>query len=351
MDRDRREEVVGGDTLVNIGGIRILLVEDNPINQQVAQELLESAGGQVTLAEHGGEAVQVLVHGPQPPPFELVLMDVDMPEMDGLTATRLLRAVPGLAALPIVAMTANALPEERQCCLDAGMTDYLSKFVDPDQLFATVLRWATSVEKTPGAPQLPGLDVPSALRRVGGNDRLYRKLLGEFADGFADGHQQIAQALSAGDRARAERVAHTIKGVAGNLGLTSTQDLAEEVEQTLHQGGQPELAPLGADLGRCVAAIHQSRAMADPTPAPQVAFDQAAAAQAATALRAMLENFDASAAEGCATLVEATAGRIDTTALEKAVNDFDFATALQRLEEVSRQLQAKRTLEAGGLTQ
>ena len=123
-------------------GIRILLVEDNEVNQQVATELLESAGASVRIANHGGEAVRILTEGEQPPPFDIVFMDLQMPEMDGFTATRLLRTQPRLQELPIIAMTAHALVEERQRCLEAGMNDHVSKPIDPDALFATLMRWA-----------------------------------------------------------------------------------------------------------------------------------------------------------------------------------------------------------------
>ena len=123
-------------------GIRVLLVEDNEMNQQVATELLESAGAIVTVANHGGEAVKILTDGDQAPAFDVVFMDLQMPEMDGFTATKLLRSDPRLQKLPIIAMTAHALVEERQRCLDAGMNDHVSKPIDPDNLFSTLMRWA-----------------------------------------------------------------------------------------------------------------------------------------------------------------------------------------------------------------
>ena len=134
-------------------GIRILLVEDNEMNQQVATELLESAGAVVTVANHGGEAVKLLTEGDRIADFDIVLMDIQMPVMDGMTATRLLRKDSRLQKLPILAMTAHALVEERQRCLDAGMNDHISKPIDPDDLFATVLRWATPVAKVGDEPR------------------------------------------------------------------------------------------------------------------------------------------------------------------------------------------------------
>ena len=175
-------------------GMRILLVEDNEMNQQVATELLESAGATVRVANHGLEAVNTLKEGPQPPPFDIVLMDLQMPEMDGYTATRLLRADPRFKDLPILAMTAHALVEERQRCLEAGMNDHITKPIDPDAMFATLKRWAKPrkldapplAAKTVAAasevelPEIEGVDLTGGIKRVAGNRRLYRSLLEQF---------------------------------------------------------------------------------------------------------------------------------------------------------------------------
>jgi CheY-like chemotaxis protein len=219
----------------------VLLVEDNEMNQQVATELLESAGAIVTVANHGGEAVKILTAGDQPPEFDVVFMDLQMPEMDGFTATRLLRADPRLRKFPIIAMTAHALVEERQRCLDAGMNDHVSKPIDPDNLFATLLRWTKprpkqTVEsqvpvtkvKAPdevALPEIAGVKIADGLNRVAGNRRLYRDLLGQFAAKQGDAAAQISTAVESGDVKLAERIAHTVKGVAGNLGIAEVQSV------------------------------------------------------------------------------------------------------------------------------
>src|SRR5262249_31533303 len=119
-------------------GLRVLLVEDNEVNQQIATELLESEGAKVALASNGAEAVRVLTEGDQPPPFDVVFMDLQMPEMDGFTATRLVRAQPHLQRVPIIAMTAHVMADEAQRCLEAGMNDHVGKPIDPEALFATL---------------------------------------------------------------------------------------------------------------------------------------------------------------------------------------------------------------------
>src|SRR5215467_11454668 len=172
-------------------GVRVLLVEDNEVNQQVATELLESEGASVTIVNDGAEAVKLLTQACQPPPFDVVLMDLQMPEMDGLTATRLLRAEPHLQQLPIIAMTAHAMAEEVRRCLEAGMNDHVGKPVDPGAFFATVARWTrtrgrdiSDVQAAPALkddgtilPEMESIDMAAGLQRVAGNKGLYRDLL------------------------------------------------------------------------------------------------------------------------------------------------------------------------------
>src|SRR6185503_17190863 len=129
------------EDVARLRGASILLVEDNEINQQIAVELLEGSGANVRVAQNGREAVEALSKGPQPPPFDVVLMDLQMPEMDGYQATAMLRADPRFGKLPIIAMTAHATVEERQRCLAAGMNDHVSKPIEPAVLFETVARF------------------------------------------------------------------------------------------------------------------------------------------------------------------------------------------------------------------
>ncbi len=182
----------------------------------------------------------------------MVFMDLQMPEMDGFTATKLLRRDPRLRELPIIAMTAHALVEERQRCLEAGMNDHVSKPIDPDNLFATLLRWAKPLtkraveSKTPATnikasaevllPEIAGIEVADGLNRVAGNRRLYRDLLAQFAAKQGDAAAQISTALESGDRKLAERIAHTVKGVAGNLGIMEVQSVAQKLEKALRDG-------------------------------------------------------------------------------------------------------------------
>jgi PAS domain S-box-containing protein len=341
-------------------GVRILLVEDNEVNQQVATELFESAGAIVTVANHGGEAVRILTEGEQPPSFDVVFMDLQMPDMDGFTATRILRARPRLQGLPIIAMTAHALVEERQRCLEAGMNDHVSKPIEPDALFATLLRWvqprgmqATGAEGRPARPpddvvlsEINGVDMAGGLKRVAGNKRLYRDLLVQFAASHGDVHSQIVTAIEIGDRKLAERIAHTVKGVAGNIGLGKVFTAAEKLERAVGEvdSAFPALAEeFALVLRRQVQAIQQ--AMQDTLPGrpadgeTSVGFDAQAATEAIAHLRALLKSSDGDAAEAFLALEGALAGACDKPemdALGGAISNFDFADALSKLDEIAK---------------
>jgi len=235
-------------------GARILLTEDNDINQQIAVELLEGTGATVKVANNGREAVEILSNGPQPPPFDVVLMDLQMPEMDGYQATAKLRSDPRFATLPIIAMTAHATIEERQRCLVSGMNDHISKPIDPDNLFETVGRFykpaqvpaestiPTKPQQAPPTDELPsiaGLDTKDGLARVAGNRKLYLKLLRQFIEQQGPAPGQIAAALASHDIALAERIAHTLKGVAGNIGARPVQSAAGALEKAIRDRVEP----------------------------------------------------------------------------------------------------------------
>ncbi len=183
-------EQLNPELISQIRGARLLLVEDNEINRQVAQELLEGFGIDVTTAENGQEAIALL----QEAEFDGVLMDMQMPVMDGVTATREIRKDPHFLKLPIIALTANVMVSEQNEFLDAGITDYIGKPIDPDRLVTTLAKWVRPTragESTPAGqtvqdpapeplPDLPGVNVAESVRRIGGNVALYRSLLDKF---------------------------------------------------------------------------------------------------------------------------------------------------------------------------
>ncbi len=227
---------------------KVLLVEDHPINQQVAQELLEGFGLVVGIAENGYEAVKAV----QETHFDLVLMDIQMPEMDGFEATKRIRKDDHFINLPIIAMTAHAMAGDRERCLEAGMNEHLSKPINPEALFKMLSRWLESGGVKNRSPQtdrgdeislpesLPGIDLQWGLQRVGGNRKLFRKLLCEFYERHRGSRQAIEQALDVEDTAYARRLAHTLQGVAGNIGARELQQQSRLLERAIMNSGDTD---------------------------------------------------------------------------------------------------------------
>ena len=222
--------------VASLRGLRVLVAEDNEINQQVARELLEVAGVAVSIAANGRIAIELA----RSERFDAVLMDLQMPEMDGLEATRRLRAGGGAAArLPIIAMTANAMAEDRERCLAAGMDDHLGKPIDVRRLYQLLEQWTRSraqapirVAAEPGGAAAEGCDFAAAIERLGGSRALWLKLARGYLDTPAVA-PVIAEALDRGDADAASRAAHSLKGVAATLGAERLADTAGQLEQGL----------------------------------------------------------------------------------------------------------------------
>ena len=242
-----------GKIVFNFMPARILLVEDNEINQQLALELLESAGLTVDVANNGREAIEMVETAGQP--YSMVLMDIQMPEMDGYEATRRIRLDPRFSALPILAMTAHALVEDQQKTSASGMNDHITKPIDPQVMFKTMSRYLRqapvssqtlafrrkrSVERG-DIPFIPGVDVTGALYRLNNNAKLYLQLLEKFILNQSGTAAAIESALVSGDRSLAERLAHTTKGVAGNIGANRVQEVAEELTDSIRHNALTEL--------------------------------------------------------------------------------------------------------------
>jgi two-component system sensor histidine kinase/response regulator len=332
-------------------GARILLAEDNEINQQIAVELLEGAGAKVDVAGNGREALERL-DAAAPGTYALVLMDVQMPEMDGLEATRRIRADDRYASLPIIAMTAHAMAEERERCLAAGMNDHIAKPIEPAKMYETLARClnggvraagSATVVATPVAdddhlPEVFGLDAADGLRRVGGNRRLYRDLLRQFSRRQSDASERIDTALRNQDFGAAERVAHSVKGVAGNLGIRNIYMLAEALEKALH-ARQPDkslLTAFAAELRSTTSALMESDTSV-ATPEPTV--DIVDATKHASVLATLLSAASGDAADyfgqhGAAIL--SLLGKREAAVFEKALGEFDFDAALDELRRATR---------------
>ena len=220
---------------------QILLAEDNPINQQVAREILEQMGLTVEICNNGVEAV-ASVRKRRP---DLVIMDIQMPKMDGFEATSQIRQIKGMETLPIIAMTANAMIGDAERSLLAGMNDHVAKPVDPALLYETVKSWLEKqMDRHPHSfsergdskswkIKLPGIDLQQGLKQVGGNQELYIKLLSEFLNSHAGSAKQLHEHLNNSRLKPAQRLAHTLRGTAGTLGATQLEQSAHEIDNTL----------------------------------------------------------------------------------------------------------------------
>jgi len=288
-----------------IRGAQILLVEDNEINQQVAREILEGAGLVVTIANNGREGVEAVERRK----FDVVLMDVQMPVMDGYQATKAIRKDPRFAGLPIIAMTASAMTRDKEDAVAAGMNDHVSKPIDTVELFQTLLKWIEPGERElpqdampskpdeekedeADIPDLPGIDTADGLKRVGGNKKLFRKLLVKFYEDYPRASAEIETALDSGDRELAQRLAHTVKGVAGNIGALEMQAAAAVVEAAVkHEdeaGARAALPPFAETLDRLLVSL----AALAPARGPGAEDASARGLAAPEALLAMLDELE-----------------------------------------------------------
>lgn len=251
---------------------RILLAEDNLINQRIALKMLEKLGYPADAVSNGREAIEAL----ETRHYDLVFMDVEMPEMDGLTTTRRIRGgqtrVPD-SHLPIIAMTGHTEASDRDFCLEAGMNDHVGKPVHPQLLSQAVARWCPAHRMQPlrpspsrsrtaaGAihrlPEIPGLNTTLGLHRLAGDRALYHQLLGRLVETQSGVASAIHQALAEHDHDLAKRIAHNIKGAAGNLGATGVEAAAERLGKALNQGSPSEITPFLADFEQQVNDLMQ----------------------------------------------------------------------------------------------
>jgi len=229
-----------------VRGAKILLAEDNEINQQVAREILESEGFYVDIANNGREAVQ----SAERKEHDIILMDLQMPVLDGYEATIEIRVFRDQDDLPIVAMTADAMTGVRDRVIESGMNDYITKPIDTLKLWKTLIRWIKSerrelppgfvipdkIDKISTIPEIDGLNTVSGLQRVAGNEKLYRKLLKEFIDEYSEFSLSISNLLKNDNYDDAIRLAHSVKGVSGNLGAGNLQKNMADIEQRLKEG-------------------------------------------------------------------------------------------------------------------
>ena len=347
--------------LRQICGARVLLVEDNELNREVALGLLEDAHLAIDTAENGQIAVQMVAEHN----YDLVLMDMQMPVMDGLAASRAIRLKQQFQSLPIIAMTANVMESDRDKCTEAGMNDHLAKPIDPPALFAALLRWikprsdlaadapretilaAGRLPEPAGSPvattfQIAGVDAESALRRTGGNPKRYEMLLRKFAE--SANVEEIGEAHASGDTTTAARAAHSLKGAAANLGATAVANAAAEAETAIKTGQsvQPSLDVLTSTLRTVVQAIRSAlpaEKIADT--ARSATTDPASVVAPLRRLTKLLSNDDGEAADFIVDaqpdLAKVLTGS-EITALQAFVGNYDFNGALKCVSEIAGRL-------------
>jgi signal transduction histidine kinase/CheY-like chemotaxis protein/HPt (histidine-containing phosphotransfer) domain-containing protein len=338
---------------LDLRGLRVLLVEDNEVNRQIAVEILHGAGASVDVAHNGQEAVERVL-GAGAVPYDVVLMDIQMPVMDGYQATARLRADARSARLPIIAMTAHALAEERQRCLDAGMNAHITKPIDPDLVVQTLAsyrgpRAGAALRAPEGAaalapfPAIEGLDAAGGLRRVRGNARLYDSLLRQFVVENADAEPRIAERLATGDVDGARGVVHAIRGVSANLGADALAAAAGRLESALRTT-QGDVATCTAAFSKELDALVRGieRAFADEKgEAESPPASEEALARALKELEGLLTSDDAWAPEYFLEVKGLLASRLpadELRALESSLRSYAYAEASVRLQAASRAL-------------
>jgi two-component system sensor histidine kinase/response regulator len=363
--RSVERDVQQGEVMARLAGARVLLVEDNEMNQELAIDLLAKAGIEAVLARHGQEALDILA---QDRAFDGVLMDCQMPVMDGFQASREIRANPVFDKLPIVAMTANAMAGDREKVLAAGMQDHIAKPVNVAEMYATLARWLRPApgQAAPAAlrppaqasgaastalPALPMVDVRAGLATAMGDEKLYRRLLVKFREGQQDFAAMFVQALMGGDATAPERLAHTLKGVAGNIGARHVQAAAQELEQACQQGAAREvlerlLALVVMELDPLLAALQAADAPgggAERHPALAPAGAPSADDAPLSRLRALLADSDSEAAD----LWEASLDQFKAALpdhwrrIANGLGNLDLEAALAALDEAMASLEGK----------
>jgi len=338
-----------------IQGARILLVEDNYINQQIATEFLEQGMLIVDVAQNGQEALDMLAANN----YDCVLMDIQMPVMDGYTATSKIREQERYKELPVLAITAKSMVEDRESAIAAGMNDYITKPINPRELFTTLLKWikpgqreltgvtearTLSKDETDTLPdQLFGIDINVGLQRVGGNPKLLRKLLGEFYIDHGGDISAIHDALEQGDNDTAQRLAHTINGVAAAIGASKLNIKANDLESAIKQGQLDNVTELVEQLSLAMSPVLEGLSALAPTTEKAVSVEKVELLspqeinQILDELTKMLKEMDPDSEEKVTEMITQFGNQLDLKLMKRLaqhVSGFEFEEALELLVEV-----------------
>lgn len=360
------EQHLSNHSVHQFQGKRLLLVEDNELNQEIALEILQEAGFSVQLARHGQEALDLL-HA-QPTGFDAVLMDIQMPVMDGYTATKLIRQQPHWQQLPILAMTANAMSSDREQAIATGMNDHIAKPINIEHLFRTLERWLPAPATPTSQPvqsiannttDITGVNLPANSEHINpqlglqhslNKPAFYQKLLRKFVDSQRHFVNQFQQALTQpDDEQHAQRLAHTLKGLAANIGAQKLQTLASALEQACEQRVDSNLisarlAPVERELSLLLSELMQALPAAqDDTHTNDAHSPQQDTATACTIneaewtqLKTLIDEQDSQAIEWVEKLLLHCANdakmKQKLTAVQRKLLNYDFEAALGLLE-------------------
>ncbi len=347
------------DLVPEMVGTKVLLVEDTIMNQELATEILGSAGIKVVVASDGQQALDLI----DTDSFDLVLMDVQMPVMGGYEATRRIREIPKFKGLPIIAMTAHAMAGAKEECLDAGMNDYVTKPIDTRELFSVMAKWLG--QKAGGSfaesrsqdsrvnsgvgelsfDSLVAIDAESALGRLNGNRKLLLNLLKTFTSSYAGVVGDITQAVAAGDLQASERIAHSLKGVAGSISAAGVQEAAKELEFAFKEGAiqglDGLLRRLEYELNTVLSSVSQFLENLEPDGAStlRTGSSNEAVVEVLKRMKPLLEENNLAALDEFEKIEQMLGGigHVDNmAALRNCIDGFDFkgaSEAIQRLIE------------------
>ena len=342
------------EAMARLSGARVLLVEDNEMNQELATELLSQAGMTVVVANNGQEALDTLARDTR---FDGVLMDCQMPVMDGYAATRELRKNPAFSGLPIIAMTANAMAGDPEKVIEAGMVDHIAKPLNVAEMFATIAKWvrptvagSSSIaavapmmsDEGDGLRTLPGIDVKAGMATTMDNEKLYTRMLVKFRDSQGGFAELFSAARAGTDPAAPERVAHTLKGTAGNIGAKAVQAAAADLEQACKEGAVVSridelLDKALAELALVINGLQTTGVDPSGAAKPAARQDPARVRAVVDRLQALLADDDSDAGD----VFDENADMFravypdDYRRIDEAVKSFDYETALTALKEAT----------------
>jgi PAS domain S-box-containing protein len=360
------------DAMQKIQGANLLIAEDNEINQQVARELLEGAGFNVELADDGQIALDKVKASGVPSKYNLIFMDLQMPVMDGLGSTREIRKLKDYKDVPIIGLTADAMTGVREKCIKVGMQDFVTKPIDPDDIFGALVNWIkpeqvkksetgiqeTGIQETGKRnteekekeipveivfPEIAGLDIENGLKRVGGNKKLYLRILSQFKDNNQDFAEKVISAVKAKDQELAVRLAHSLKGVSGNIGAKELFLETKKLEGVLKasfvdiEPVEDELVIVTTMLKQLFTGIAAISEKKETIPQTGGTIDEQLAKTQIAKLKDNLDSYNADSFDVFTDLKDNIHGcgyDVELLDMEQQISSYDYEEALNTLQKI-----------------